>query len=223
MATCLVCKERGWFLTLDQLGLCSPCSHEHSAQISRACDDTLHALKRLELSTKVETRLKHIALATSNLEFLTKYDELGVPTLTTSPEQLLGQLASMERALVSSEIDSLTFSAKEKSKDASTPAAKLSPYSSAVTKLQGLMDLTRDVYDIELAIENMRLERDQVRIDEFLKKAKTWEAKGNLKKAKETLIEALVEIEHDTTSDHLQEHTVAEIGRQIARLERQLT
>jgi hypothetical protein len=127
-------------------------------------------------------------------------------------------LNAEESLIVDAEIRDVIFSTRQKSKDASTDAGRVSPYSKAVERLIKFFDDVEDVSPLEECIINLRHERDQVRVKNSLRKADIWLAKAKEAKAIEVLAEAIVELKHDATPDLEQADLFAKLNARIEEL-----
>jgi|GEM_PF-4363847 len=218
MPACLNCKSKGWFLIVNNIGLCGECEATHQHIIQNNCSMLIKSLKLIQSSVKADTKLGRIKIARESCVALEPYSAKGIPTVEPYPKELLLHLEHEEQTIVEEEILNACFTAREKSKDASSDSAKLSPYASSIQRLMKIMDYIDDVYKLEKAIGELRTERDSVRAHNFIKKANIWVAKGNDKKAVEILLEALIELRHDSTPDSHQSELIIEIQSMIHKL-----
>jgi len=98
----------------------------------------------------------------------------------------------------------------------------LTGYTKAIDNLNKMLLEFDDVSEVEPAIAELVSERDKVRTGIAFLKAEKLIANGKLRQAKEALVDALVEIKHDSTPDAAQADDIARIEAKVSEIETKL-
>ena len=117
---------------------------------------------------------------------------------------MIDDLETIREQIVHDAILQHTSEAREKAQDAATDGAKINGYASAIKALLKLSTLTRDASVLEQAALALRAERDRLRFDLTVRKAEAARAKAQTKKAIDLYIQAILDLQHDSTPDHEQ-------------------
>lgn len=218
MASCNNCGNRGFFLSVDNNGLCSSCSQIFLPQIVNDCRIVVESSKIIENSKNGKTIISRCDVGLAALSRLRPFDRKGIPTLTEPLAEIEAGIRSFRSETVQKLVGEQVFLARAKQESASTPAGKLGGYGKAIDNLNKMLLEFDDVSDVEPAIAELVRERDKVRIEIALLKTEKLLAKGKSKLAKEALIDLLVEIKHDTTPVSEQADEIAAIESRIREI-----
>ena len=139
MATCKMCEKSGWLLKVDNNGLCEHCEDIYLPQLLNYCRIVIESGQIIGKTKSTATKLSRIKVAADCCDKLIPYEKRGIPTLTENPSDVIRELEKLRVETVSDEVFQLRFKAREKAKDASTDAGKLTGYNQAISKLDKLM------------------------------------------------------------------------------------
>lgn len=220
MANCLLCGKWGGLfsmhLTADKI--CTKCVQRHMPEIESRCRVIGESGKIVEDSKNIDTRLSRIDVAIQNLESLVPYERKGVATLSEPPSKAIKLFEEKRKEIIGQYIREQKHGAREKSKDASTASAKLTPYAKAVERLTKLMDGVEDISELQLAIAELRMERDAVRFEQLMRKGDAALAKGSEKSALSSYVDAYIALKDDTTPDAKQKDKLEQAKSKIIDL-----
>ncbi|NNV47268.1 hypothetical protein GTF03_10115 [Roseobacter sp. HKCCD7415] len=219
LAKCRYCERRGLFLQTDNNGLCRRCSDEHVPQIANLCRIVVESGKIVDRSKNEKTIVSRCDVALGALDRLEPYYRASVPTLDVPIPEIKTEFLSIRSGAIGRLVNSQVFAARAKRESAATPAARLGGYAKAIDNLNKFLIEFEDVTAVEPAIAELVRERDQVRVENAMLKSEKLLAKGKAKLAKEALIDALVDIRHDTTPDADQAKEIAALEAKIAEID----
>lgn len=204
MARCKSCDKSGFFLTVDGLGLCASCvvsvRPTIEFQVNRAVEST-HAVDTRKTPL---ARLQAVERARGACSYLLAFERKGIFILTPSARELLENLTVIGRQIADDAILTHSSEAREKAIDAPSESAKLTGYAVAIKALLKLSTVAHDPSVLEEAALALRMERDRLRFDLTCRKAQAAVAKGQTKKAIDLFIQAIVDLQHDSTPDDKQ-------------------
>ncbi len=119
-------------------------------------------------------------------------------------QSAMNLLESSFDAAVAEAVQLAVTTARHKAQTAASDAGRLGAYSSASDRLMKLANEFSNVSAFPEAMRNLQLEQDTLRVELLLKKSEVAEAKGQVKKALDHAIDALMGLRHDATPDDLQ-------------------
>ncbi|WP_127092115.1 hypothetical protein [Aquabacter cavernae] len=218
MATCKLCGKSGWFLKVNDLSLCQICAPDHDIHIRDIAAKLKYFAESAGKPVSINYKIQNIISAISECNELIKLKKEGLLPHEIDALGIHRDLDSDLKNAIQQLIADMFFDARMKAKDASTDAGKLGGYAKSVERLVSTMGLVSDVTKLERAILDLRSERDLLKVKLLQKKADAFVAKGNNKKAIDVLIDALIEMRHDTTPDGDQAGLVRKIESRIISL-----
>ncbi len=222
MAKCLYCNKKGWFLSVDNNGLCVECHDTYLPGIVNDCRIVAESGKIIAKTKNVETLLSRAKIAIECCKRLQEFSDKGVPTLTPEPREVAREIAQIAAEAAEREINDTLFQARQTFEDATTDTGKLGGYNKGIKRLDKLMNELDDVSSMELAIETLRRERDSSAITLKVRKADLLIAQSKENRAKDVLIEALHLLTHDATDDDLQKQEREKIVRKLRDLKAEI-
>jgi len=222
MAACRYCEKKGFFLSVDRNGLCAGCSEVFLPQIVNDCRIVVESAGIVSKSKNQKTIISRCEVGLAALNRLVPYERRGIPTLTEPSSAIASKFKSIRYESIGRLVGEQVFSARAKQESAATPTGKLTGYTKAIDNLNKMLLEFDDVSEVEPAIAELVSERDKVRTGIAFLKAEKLIANGKLRQAKEALVDALVEIKHDSTPDAAQADDIARIEAKVSEIETKL-
>lgn len=204
MATCKYCSKSGWLVGVDELGLCNACHTVHHADIMKNCRLYTSSVSSAVRSKNPSVTLNKLLVAGMCCQALQKYEEKGIPTLGMSTQSALQLLEASFAAAVHEATKQIVDAARQKAQTAASDAGRLGAYSTAADRLLKLASEFTWIAAFQQCVRDLQVEQDSLRVDLLLKRSDVAEAKGQIKKAIDYAIDALMCLRHDTTPDDLQ-------------------
>ena len=137
MAQCKNCEKRGFFVGVDNNGLCTSCVQVFLPQIVNYCRIVVESGKIVKNSKNGKTIISRCGVGLDALSRLYPFDRRGIPTLTVPLVALEAQFKSIRSETIQKLMGAEVFSARAKQESASTPAGKLGGYGKAIDNLNG--------------------------------------------------------------------------------------
>ena len=218
MATCKFCQKSGWFLSVSPDGLCPACE----MPVYQAINSQIRVLQssvKIAGSTKsLSTMLSRFGVAMDSCRELVPYERRGIPTTETAPRSLLAMIENDRRAAVLEWIEGEVSAAVKKSEAATTPAARLRPFSKLLEHISTIYASVPDMGGLEELEVGVRRAMDQTRLRSERERAEKFAFKGQKKRACDAYLDALYIIRTDSIPDHEQEADAADIEAKIREL-----
>lgn len=218
MAQCKWCGRSGWFLFVDQMGLCSNCLPIVAMDIKQRGRIINDSLKLVRESKKIDTRLTRCDLIVQHASALTNYERHGIPTYDPLPSKLVREFGDLHDEIILDYLKSEFEDARTKVGLSSSVKNKVSLLSKVLLKIRELKKGTKSpaILDpLELQIYQLIHE---VQLAGYLDEAKKAEFKGQKRKALDQYYEALYFLKHDEIDDSLQKEHIGFIESKIGEL-----
>lgn len=223
MASCRNCGKKGFFLAVDQNGLCAECAETVLPGLVNDCRIVIESGSIISKSKNQRTIISRCEVGLAALQRITPYERKGIPALTASVAEVAFEFRNHKAEALEKLVQEQVFLARSKQESATTPAGKLGGYTRSIDKLNKMLLEFDDVSEIEPAISELVRERDKVNIKMAWLKAERYLAKGKPRQAKDALTDVLIDIRHDSTPDDEQAGEVAEIESKIQEIENSLS
>lgn len=219
MPRCNQCEKKGFFLSLDERGLCGECSPLVAMDIQqrvRIMDDS----KRLASEGKTfTTRFSRFQLLIEQLEHLLEYEKRNISTLTPSPSKLLDDLRGYEHKIISEETAKVSEKAKKQAQVAINTTAKFNLLAKASLKVQEIYSAAEQKKGEQQAVNELQELMHRVKLDGYLESAEKARFKGNIKKAIDQYKEALFYAMSIDLPDNQTKIYVDDVRKNISELE----
>jgi len=218
MARCRYCGRKGLFLSTDANGLCKNCGSAVVMAIQSQIRVLEDSIRLAEEGKTFKTRLSRCELAEERAQELRKYETMGIPTITPAPSSLGPQLQSMRDKIIIEEAEKVAEKSMAKAEVAATPRSKQTALSSALLKIQEILE---HLADPSRGLGIIAVQKSQIHratLSGFLEAAHKAEFKGNKKKALDQYQEALYFVLNDDIPDGEQKGVIAELESKIAEL-----
>ena len=139
MATCKYCKKSGWFLRLDNAGLCNSCIQILAPITNRAAQIIEESDKIIEKSKKLETKLSRLDLIEEVVkEHFLPYERMGIQVANQTGHQVLEKVAIMREEIIVNTLQEYLNEAKDKAEEAKSEKSKINAYSKVLQKITEL-------------------------------------------------------------------------------------
>jgi hypothetical protein len=218
MAQCRYCKRSGLFLSVTTNGLCTACEPVVMTDVqqrARVIGDCIELVKK---STKLDTRLSRCDLLLEQAQSLTRYEVLGIPTLSPSPSQLVHRYRAERERLIVEGLQAELDAAHSRATLAVSPKTKVNHLSKALLRIREFKAKTVDPTALNHMDECTASEIQQIQLNGYLEEARKAEFKGQRKKALDQYLEALYFLKNDEIEDSLQMENISTIEAKIAEL-----
>lgn len=223
MASCKNCGKNGFFLSVDQNGLCAECAETVWPGLANDCRIVIQSGSIIAKSKSQRTIISRCEVGLAALNRISPYERKGIPALNEPTAEIASEFRRLKAKAIENLVQEQVFLARSKQESATTPAGKLGGYTRAIDKLNKMLIEFDDVSAIEPAISALVNERDKVNIKMAWLKAERYLAKKKPKQAKDALTDVLIDIRHDSTPDDEQASDIAEIENKIAEIENSLS
>lgn len=204
MATCKYCAKSGWLVSVDGFGLCDGCHAVHTPEIIHNCRLYHSSVSTAVKSKNTSTTLNKLLVAGQCCKALEKYEAKGIETLGMPVQSAMALLENSFNAAVAEAVQLALATARHKAQTAASDTGRLGAYSSAADRLMKLANEFSTVSAFPAGMRTLQLEQDTLRVELLLKKSEVAEAKGQVKKALDHAIDAMMGLRHDATPDDLQ-------------------
>ena len=215
MATCKFCQKSGWFLSVSPDGLCAACEIPVYQAIKSQVRVLQSSLKIAGSTKSLSTMLSRFGVAMDSCRELIPYERRGIPTTETPPSSALGIIENNRRARLLEWIEEEISAAVKKSEAATTPTARLRPYSKLLEHISTIYAAVPDMNGLEDLETATRRAMDHTRLRSELERAEKFAFKGQKKRACDAYLDALYIIRTDSVPDADQEADAAEIEGKI--------
>jgi len=220
MAKCKYCGRGGLFFAVDRNGVCRDCAEIVYPQIKHHAKRVEGYLATMQKAKQPKTIVSKRDDILQALDFLKdEYESKGIPVFDSGVSQMQRNINMIADELL---IELLAEEAKKTDTRAAvsdTPKQKAAHYKRFLSKLVDFESLMSDPSQVASIKYDVILKIREHVIQDLITKAQKYEFKGNLKKAKETYMDALFELKNDDIPDELQAHLINEVQSNLDRLE----
>jgi hypothetical protein len=159
MATCKYCKKSGWFLRLDNAGLCNSCLQILAPITNRAVQIIEESDKIIGKSKKLETKLSRLELIEKVVkEHFLPYERMGIQVANQTGHQVLDKVAIMREEIIVNTLQEYLNKAKDKAEKAKSAKSKINAYSKVLQKITELKNKVSNpdiISELELEIKQL--------------------------------------------------------------------
>jgi hypothetical protein len=220
VAKCKWCDKGGIFRSVDSNGLCGDCRGPVLMEIEGRLRVIRESAKLAEEGKTFATRLGRCDTMIEHAGYLLRFENKGIPTVTTPPSTLVAEAKRLRSEMVAQEATAVAEKAMQKAEIASTPATKERALTSGILKVREVAEKAAvDASAVATVERRLKNELHRVKLDGFLEAARKAEFKGNTKKAIDQYQEALYFIRNDGLDDVQQRTEIAEIEATLDHLQ----
>jgi hypothetical protein len=224
MATCKWCNRDGFFLTLNDFGVCKFCSPIVVIEILQGQRIISDSISIIEGHGRIETKLERIKLLKEHANNLLKYEAKGIPLIYESPSVLLAKFANTHHEIIGEYLKTEIDATMSKVKIMPTIPRKLTALTSLFIKIDNIKISCKDSFDEKLMDDFDQFQTkisttiQMIQLEDAIKTAEKFEFKKQNKKALEKYYDALYLLRHDNIDDTLQHQSLKTIEDSIIRL-----
>jgi hypothetical protein len=219
MGECLLCHQKGLFLSISDNGLCRQCDVKVVLEVKQRGRIIEDSIKFVEESKNLVTRLGRLDLIIKQLEVIEEYHKKGIPTLKPSPTELKKTFNDMRDGIIEETL-------RKQYDDVKTRldvGQSLSRIEDAIVKL--IMEIKEYKSNLNNKSHLDALENDimkfqnRIQLGRYTDGAKKAEFKGQWKKALDQYKEALFYLKNDKFDDIEQNTQINQMNSKIEELE----
>jgi len=223
MAKCKYCGRGGLFFAVDKNGVCRDCAAQIYPIIQSHTRRIRESLDIMQKSKQPRTVASRRDVILESLEYLeAEFESKEIPIYEVGVAKLRSDISRAADDLLIAILAEEAKKMDAKAAVADTPKQKASHYKRFLTKVIEFESLLSDPSRLEDIKTDIILKVREGIVRDLILKAQKHEFKGNLKKAKESYMDALFELKHDDVPDHLQAELIKEVESHLQRLERAL-
>lgn len=218
MAQCMNCGRSGFFLSIDDRGLCSKCGPIVTFDVQqrvRIINESQEIVNKTKSFGTKHRRIDVIIMQLKDLKI--KYEDKGISAVEGDLSLGIQEAERARADFIDEEVKFIIDSVLAKSKLAETKASKLSPLKKGIEKIREMSSIgeSRDFKEDEKQLWGIVHE---IELNHYLEEAKKAEFKGNRKKALDQYQEALYFLMNDDIPDELQKNNMDNIKAKIDQL-----
>lgn len=218
MATCRLCNKSGWFMSVSDRGLCRECEPVWLMDVEQRGRIVGDSARIINESKNVSTRLSRIDVAIDSFRALQKYEARGIETLETPPSRGIARLTSLRQEIIGEHVREELTEARSKSRNATTPAGRTSPFAKVIEKVTEFYKQAEDTAALAKLEREAREEMDRARLAVEIEKAERAAFKGQKKRAIDAYLDALFILKRDSIDDADQRTEIEDIRHKIQEL-----
>jgi len=206
------------FLSVSKIGLCSSCQQlvlMEARDRVRIINDSIEIIKKTQ---NINVTLSRFDLLLEHFKALIEYEKKGINFLSYSPTEALRKLTGDRDNTILEWLEKEHQNVITKSKLATTPSGKLSPFSKFILVIREFKTKTTDPHKLDSIEFTVLDEYHKTTLDIHLDNARKAELKGQKKKAIDCYYEAWYFLTHDSIDDSLQQATINMISKKITDL-----
>jgi hypothetical protein len=218
MATCKLCHENGWLLSVNADRLCKVCATVFYQELGERMRIIKSSQDVISKSSNLDTILSRLDLCISHFKELGKYSSLGIPTVRPPPTEAIVIYEGEKSKIATDLLNKKFLAARDKSHNSKTLSGKIGPLNKvleAITKYQLELD---DVTELERLEVTVRHEVANVIARHYMEEANKADFKGQKKKAIDQYLEALYAMLNDPIPDEIQKGDIELAKRKIVEL-----
>ncbi len=220
MATCKHCDRKGWFLKLDNNGLCTACQPIVIPDVIARHKAIQRSLEPANRAAGLKTRVGKCDIIVEHAKALLRYERKGINTTSPLPSEFITEYQQVRRAHIREAARSVSEIAKAKADVASSHKTKANALAAGLAKIHE-MGTTFDTMDeIRPLLGELSSMIHKTRLDGFLHSAAKAEFKKNRQKALDQYQEALYFVRNDDVPDEEQKDEIQFLEAKIAELSR---
>ena len=218
MATCKNCQKSGWFLSVSPDGMCETCAPAVAQEATSVVRVVKESLKIAESTRTLGTLLSRYGVAIDRCSQLLPYERRGIAITDPPPSGVIRDIKSARRDRLLSWVADELAAAHKKSQAATTPAAKIRPFSKLLENMGTIYSSAPDLDDLVSKEAEIRRALDGARLRSELERANKLAFKGQKKRACDAYLDALYILRTDSIPDNEQEGDAAKIEAKIREL-----
>ena len=218
MANCKYCGKKGFFLSVDENGLCRVCSQRVFHDAEPRVRILTESIKLAEEGKTLKTRLSRCDLVLEHAEHLLVYENKGIGTISPSPSELLSEYTQYRNQILLEEAKKAAEKAMSKSEAAATLKTKVFAISQGIIKATEILDESHNSNIGSEIVGDLKARLIKVKLDGFTEAARKAKFKGNNKKAIDQYQETLFLIQEEGLTTEMSS-IVNEINNNISELE----
>lgn len=218
MPSCKWCSRSGFFLSIDQHGLCASCRPGVYIEVSSRARVIGDCVRLIRDSKKLDIRVSRCDLLIQYLTDLLKFEKKGIPTLNTLPSVLLEQYVPMREELIILGLREEIADARRKNLVTVSTKSKIAQLSKVLMKIDEYRAISKDALAVMALHNDIEQQIQEIQMKSFLEDAQKYEFKGQKKKALDKYYEALYMLRHDDISDSEQGTLIENLESKIREL-----
>lgn len=203
MATCKYCGKKGFFLSVDENGLCRVCSQRVFHDAEPRVRILTESIKLAEEGKTLKTRLSRCDLVLEHAEHLLIYENKGIGTISPSPSELISEYTQYRNQVLLEEAKKTAEKAISKSEAATTPKTKATAISQGIIKAKEILDESHESNTGSEILGDLKTRLIKVKLNGFTEAARKAKFKGNNKKAIDQYQEALFLIQEEGLANEM--------------------
>lgn len=218
MADCKWCHRSGWFLGVNEHGLCKNCTPAIALEVSsrgRVINDSINLVQSTK---KLDTALSRCDVIIQHAQALKPYEDAGIVAINPPPSVLIHQYREKKDVLIGRHLEEEFQDAL--SKAALTPSykTKVSLFSKLLLRARDYRAWTSDPRSLDSLERRVADKVHVIQLEGYLEQAKRLEFKGNKKKALDAYYDALYFLRHDDIDDATQTEHIKHLEQKILEL-----
>jgi hypothetical protein len=244
MAQCERCRKKGFFVFVNEKGLCKYCAAQSQCRLCEKWTTLLitsHGLcydcrnifemdvtqrlrimndceKLVDNSKNMNTRLSRCDLLLEHAQALLKYEKKKIPTIKPYPSQYLKEYTAKRSQIILEGITEVVEKALAKAQIATTLSTSITHANKALYEIQEKRQQLSDQSKLNELEYQVRTFIHATQLNVYLEAARKAEFKGQKKKALDQYQEALYFLRNDEINDSLQEKEIKEIEKKVSDL-----
>lgn len=218
MAKCKYCGKNGLFVFVNQDGLCKNCQLIIVGDVNQRFRIINDSMKLIEESKNLKTRLGRCDTLIEHARELTRYENLGINTITPSPSDLVSAYLARKDEIIVDNIEQYLIMAETKVEIADTSRKKINEYNKVLLEIEDVKTELTDKERLNKLQLEIKTKVHKIQFDSYLDAAKKAEFKGQKKKAIDQFQEALYFIKTDNVDDSLQKEWIDKLEKKISEL-----
>lgn len=218
MATCILCKRNGFFLSVSPRKLCETCDPEFRLQMRRCLALLEQMPHRIKMTTTLGMKLVAFEHIIESVKSLIRYEHVGLPTLNTAPSKLASILAQQKEKMVVEYLTGGFERAKTKAGIMPLGKTRINLFVKVLFDIREHKASLADPSALEVLEKEVSHHHQWMQLDTFLQEGHAFEFKKQPKKALQRYYDALYFLRNDEIPDALQKEHIAWIEARIAAL-----
>jgi hypothetical protein len=218
MAQCLNCGRNGFFLSVDEYGLCKTCDLIVLMEVTQRARLIQESMDIINKSKKLDTQLSRCDFVIECAQALLPFERKGIPTINPKPSELIEQFPAKRNEILITTLKAEVETALAKSRLATSTKTKLSVLAKVLLRIREYIKQCTTPDELSFLEAKILNVMHQIQLNAYLEAAEKAELKGQKKKALDQYYEALYFLKHDEVDDSMQRDQISAIEAKIAEI-----
>ncbi len=205
MAQCKWCEKKGFFLNVNQYGICDNCSSFIITTVQQSVQIIEESTNIVARTKKFDVAISRCDLIIEHLELLVPYEKKDINFLSLQINDITNQIFELKNEKIFELIEAKIKSFVQKANTSTTIGTKTSNINKAIVEIEEKIDLFDDRHiNYKKFMNELTEKRNEyhnqilkIKYNDFIENGKKEEFKENSKKALDKYLEALYLLENN--------------------------